>query len=81
MGSEWRISIYGKQMEEWHRLSKWLVRHKLYSAHVRWMIQIPRLYAVYKKQGFINNFQEMIDNIFRPLFDITINPTIDPYLY
>jgi len=29
----------------------------------------------------INNFQDMIDNIFRPLFDITINPTIDPYLY
>lgn len=23
----------------------------------------------------------MIDNIFRPLFDITINPTIDPDLY
>lgn len=23
----------------------------------------------------------MIDNIFRPLFDITINPTIDPFLY
>ena len=23
----------------------------------------------------------MLDNIFRPLFDITINPTIDPDLY
>lgn len=23
----------------------------------------------------------MIDNIFRPLFDVTINPTLDPFLY
>ncbi len=81
MGCEWRLSIYGKSMMEWHKLSKWIVKYKLYSSRVRWMIQIPRLYAVYKKSGLINNFQEMIDNIFRPLFDITINPTLDPFLY
>jgi AMP deaminase len=36
---------------------------------------------VYRNGNIIKNFQEMIDNIFRPLFDITINPTIDPDLY
>jgi len=37
-GAEWRISIYGKSMEEWHKLGKWLIKHKLYSNNVRWMI-------------------------------------------
>lgn len=44
VGTEWRISIYGRSMEEWHKLAKWLVRYKLYSSKVRWLIQIPRLY-------------------------------------
>ncbi|CAD8175933.1 unnamed protein product [Paramecium pentaurelia] len=81
IGCEWRISIYGKSMEEWHKLGKWLIKNKLYSSKVRWMVQIPRLYSVYKKSGMIHCFQDMIDNLFRPLFDITINPTIDPFLY
>lgn len=81
VGCEWRLSIYGKSMVEWHKLGKWLVKYKLYSNKVRWMIQIPRLYGIYRKSGLIHDFGEMIDNIFKPLFDITINPTLDPYLY
>ena len=38
VGCEWRMSIYGKSMEEWHKLAKWLVKYKLYSSRVRWMI-------------------------------------------
>jgi len=36
--------------------------------------QIPRLYAVYKEQGIIENFEQMLDNIFVPLFEVTKDP-------
>lgn len=53
VGSEWRLSIYGKSDQEWHKLAKWLIINKLYCNNVRWMIQIPRLYGIYKKNGLI----------------------------
>ncbi|EGR32018.1 hypothetical protein IMG5_098540 [Ichthyophthirius multifiliis] len=79
--TEWRLSIYGKNTQEWNKLACWVVNNKLQSKYNRWMIQIPRLYQAYKKAGFIQNFQDMIDNIFKPLFEITINPEIDPILH
>lgn len=45
------------------------------------MIQIPRLYSVYRKAGVINNFQNMLDNLFKPIFEVTLNPESDPDLY
>jgi hypothetical protein len=33
-------------------------------SNVRWMIQIPRLFAEYKKAGLLSNFQQMIDSQF-----------------
>lgn len=53
----------------------------LFSHQIRWMIQIPRIYPIYRKLGIIKNFQNMIDNIFKPLFEVTINPEIDENLY
>ena len=45
------------------------------------MVQIPRLYSIYKKLGMVSNFQQMLDNIFNPLFEITINPSVCPELH
>ena len=45
------------------------------------MIQIPRLYKVYRAKGLINNFGEMISNIFKPLFEVTIDPSSHPELH
>jgi hypothetical protein len=39
-----------------------MLLHPLYS-NVRWMIQIPRLFAEYKKAGLLTNFQQMIDSM------------------
>jgi len=75
-----RVSIYGRKISEWAKLSKWFTHNELASPNVRWMIQIPRLYSIYKKIGLISNFQEMLSNIFDPLFDVTINPDSDPDL-
>ena len=41
--AEYRLSIYGRSRDEWDKLAKWAVTHKVYSDNVRWLIQIPRL--------------------------------------
>jgi adenosine deaminase len=58
--SEYRLSIYGAKPNEWDALAAWVVDHKLFSANVRWMIQVPRLYSIYKASGQIKNFAEML---------------------
>jgi hypothetical protein len=36
---------------------------------------------VYKRAGQVNTFQDFIDNLFRPLFEVTRDPGSDPKLY
>eukprot|EP00744_Colponema_vietnamica_P002510 GILI01003918.1.p1 GENE.GILI01003918.1~~GILI01003918.1.p1 ORF type:complete len:709 (-),score=216.97 GILI01003918.1:1090-3216(-) len=79
--SEYRISIYGRKKSEWVSLADWFNNNNIHSKNVRWMIQIPRLYQVYKKLGLINTFQDMIDNIFQPLFEVTRDPSSNPNLH
>jgi AMP deaminase len=43
--------------------------------------QIPRLYNIYKDTGVIENFQQMLDNIFEPLFEVTQDPASHPQLH
>eukprot|EP01114_Cavostelium_apophysatum_P013826 TRINITY_DN3441_c0_g1_i3.p1 TRINITY_DN3441_c0_g1~~TRINITY_DN3441_c0_g1_i3.p1 ORF type:complete len:1400 (-),score=428.10 TRINITY_DN3441_c0_g1_i3:135-4334(-) len=73
--TEYRISIYGRRKDEWSDLARWISVYKVSSEKVRWVIQVPRLYHIYKQNKLINNFQEMLDNIFMPLFEITHNPS------
>lgn len=79
--AEYRISIYGRDPNEWDKLASWVVDNKLFSNNVRWLIQIPRLYNVYKATGVVQNYKQMIDNIFRPLFEVTQNPASHPKLH
>lgn len=78
---EWRISIYGRTLDEWDKLAAWVVDNKLYSHNVRWLIQVPRLYDVYKSTGLMDNFEQVVLNLFRPLFEVTKNPSSHPKLY
>ncbi|KAG8797251.1 AMP deaminase [Serendipita sp. 405] len=78
---EWRISIYGRSPKEWDSLAKWVIDHKLYSHNVRWLIQIPRLYNVYKMTGQVENFEKIIKNVFEPLFEVTKDPSSHPELH
>jgi AMP deaminase len=41
--AELRISIYGRSRDEWHKLAEWACMNQVYSDHVRWLIQVPRL--------------------------------------
>ena len=78
---EWRISIYGRSLNEWDKLAAWVVDNKLYSPNVRWLIQVPRLYDVYKANEGMKTFEEVIINVFRPLFEVTANPSSHPKLH
>lgn len=78
---EWRISIYGRSPDEWDKLAAWVVDNKLVSHNVRWLIQVPRLYQVYKQEGRLSNFEQVLINLFQPLFEVTKNPSSHPNLH
>ena len=79
--TEWRLSIYGRNINEWDKLANWAVTHGLLaSPNNKWMVQIPRLYSVYKRSNEIQNFGDMLRNIFQPLFEVTADPSSHPEL-
>ncbi|KAJ9543013.1 hypothetical protein OSB04_022720 [Centaurea solstitialis] len=79
--AEYRISIYGRKQSEWDNLASWIVNNELYSENVVWLIQLPRLYNIYKEMGIVTSFQTMLDNIFLPLFEVTVDPESHPQLH
>lgn len=79
--AEPRLSIYGRSKTEWDKLASWAVSNNVYSDNVRWLIQIPRLFDVYRSKNLVKNFQEMLENIFIPLFEVTVNPQSHPDLH
>lgn len=79
--AELRLSVYGKSPDEWDKLAKWALNYNVYSDNVRWLIQIPRLFDIFKSNKLMNNFQEFLNNIFLPLFEVTNNPNSHPELH
>ncbi|EGD74499.1 Ampd2 protein [Salpingoeca rosetta] len=78
--AEYRVSVYGRAPDELTKLGAWFCDNNMASDNVRWLIQVPRLYYVYKKTGLLDNFAQVLDNLFRPLFENTLNPEKDPKL-
>uniref|UniRef100_A0A8C9TAJ0 AMP deaminase n=1 Tax=Scleropages formosus TaxID=113540 RepID=A0A8C9TAJ0_SCLFO len=78
--AEPRLSIYGCNANEWNKLSCWFNRHRVYSPNLKWMIQIPRIYDVFRGRNFVPNFGKMLENIFLPVFQATIDPHSNPEL-
>ncbi|QFZ27528.1 putative AMP deaminase [Clavispora lusitaniae] len=78
---ELRISVYGRSADEWDKLASWIVDNKLFSHNVRWLIQVPRLYDLYKTNGNVHTFQKILHNLFLPLYKVTLNPKSNPKLH
>lgn len=78
---EWRISIYGRSLDEWDKLAKWVINNKLFSHNVRWLIQVPRIYEVYKANGSVKTYEDIVINVWKPLFEVTQNPQSHPELH
>lgn len=79
--AEYRLSIYGRSEDEWDKLASWIIDNKLLSNNVRWLIQVPRLYNVYRSSGLVKDFQEVVTNVFKPLFEVTKDPSSHPKLH
>ncbi|XP_042049067.1 probable AMP deaminase isoform X3 [Salvia splendens] len=79
--AEYRISIYGRKQSEWDQLASWVVNNRIYSENAVWLIQLPRLYNIYRSMGTVTSFQNILDNIFLPLFDVTVDPNSHPHLH
>ncbi|PIA16177.1 AMP deaminase [Coemansia reversa NRRL 1564] len=79
--AEYRVSIYGRSLDEWDKLAAWVVDNKILSSNVRWLIQVPRLYNVYRTGGLVENFEQVLVNLFQPLFEVTKDPSSHPKLH
>ncbi|KAH6756362.1 AMP deaminase [Perilla frutescens var. hirtella] len=79
--AEYRISIYGRKQSEWDQLASWFVNNRIYSENAVWLIQLPRLYNIYRSMGTVTSFQNILDNIFIPLFEVTVDPNSHPHLH
>jgi AMP deaminase len=79
--AEPRLSIYGRKRDEWDTLAKWAIEHDIWSPNVKLMIQIPRLFDVYRTKNMLKNFDEFLDNLFGPLFEATNDPSSHPELF
>ncbi|XP_017099561.1 AMP deaminase 2 isoform X1 [Drosophila bipectinata] len=79
--AELRLSIYGKSPDEWSKLAKWAIDNGVYSSNIRWLIQIPRLFDIFKSNKMMKSFQEILNNIFLPLFQATARPSEHPDLH
>uniref|UniRef100_A0A3B4T8B0 AMP deaminase n=1 Tax=Seriola dumerili TaxID=41447 RepID=A0A3B4T8B0_SERDU len=72
--AEPRLSIYGRSPSEWESLATWFIQHKVHSPNMRWMIQVPRIYDIFRSKKLVPHFAKMLENIFLPLFEATVNP-------
>ena len=79
--AELRLSIYGRSPEEWDKLAKWAVDNNVYSDNVRWLVQVPRLYDIFCTNKLVKNFGEIISHMFKPLFEVSIEPRSHPELH
>lgn len=72
--AEPRLSIYGREYDEFSKLAKWAVSNDVFSNHIVWLIQVPRLYDIYKKKNPKLVFQTILKNIFGPVMDASLKP-------
>lgn len=78
--AELRLSIYGRNRQEWDNLATWAVNNNVYSDNLRWLIQIPRIYDIYRTNRMVETFEDILRNIFEPLFEATVTPSLHPEL-
>ncbi|CAF3941564.1 unnamed protein product [Rotaria sordida] len=79
--AEFRMSIQGRSMDEWDKLGKWFLKNEMHSTNVSYMIQVPRIFTAHRAGGKLKNFEELLTNLFQPLFDATIHPESHPDLF
>lgn len=79
--AENRLSIYGINLNEWSKLAGWFDTHGMASKHNKWIIQIPRVYRVFRSNNVIGSFHQFLFNIFKPLWEASLHPAKYPSIH
>ncbi|KEG13010.1 AMP deaminase [Trypanosoma grayi] len=79
--AENRVSIYGINLNEWDNLAVWFATHGMSSKHNKWVIQVPRVYKVFRAQNVIGSFGQYLQNIFQPLWEASLHPSEHPLVH
>ncbi len=80
--TELRLTIRGSHGAEWSELAAWVATNGLDQLpRNAWVVQVPRAYRMLFKKGLVRSFGELLENMFRPLFEVAIEPGRDPRLY
>jgi AMP deaminase len=69
-----RLTVFGRDKAEWQVLARWAARHNVAAPNLRLAIQMPRIFPVWRAQGAVSSFGEMLSNFFDPLFAATLGP-------
>ncbi|KAK7200910.1 AMP deaminase [Novymonas esmeraldas] len=79
--AENRVSVYGINIKEWDKLAHWFATHGMANKHNKWIIQVPRVYKVFRGQNVIGSFGQYLQNIFQPLWEASLHPSEHPTLH
>lgn len=79
--AENRVSVYGISIREWDKLAQWFTTHGMTNKHNKWIIQVPRVYKVFRGQNVIGSFGQYLQNIFQPLWEASLHPSEHPTLH
>jgi AMP deaminase len=77
---ELRVSIYGRSTNEWDTLANWFSDYEMKHPHITWMIQVPRLYNIFKKKNVVTSMSDWLRNIFEPVMEASLHPQNKPKL-
>eukprot|EP01065_Artemidia_motanka_P032390 TRINITY_DN39403_c0_g1_i1.p1 TRINITY_DN39403_c0_g1~~TRINITY_DN39403_c0_g1_i1.p1 ORF type:complete len:1511 (+),score=647.38 TRINITY_DN39403_c0_g1_i1:55-4587(+) len=72
--TELRLSIYGRKDDEWDKLARWAVDNNVERDCNRWLIQVPRIYHIFRKGKMVSNFGQVLRNVFGPLWQVSVDP-------
>ena len=56
------------------QLAQWTEQFQLFSKTNRYLIQVPRVYAMLKAQGTVKTLAEMMDHVFAPVMHASLYP-------
>ncbi|CCW67726.1 unnamed protein product [Phytomonas sp. Hart1] len=78
---ESRLMLSGASSEEWQLLAAWFDRYGMASSLCRWVVSIPRQYRRLRQEGKVESFGRFLDNIFRPLWEVSLHPAKNSKLH
>jgi AMP deaminase len=79
--SEIRVPVFGVSYLQWSTLANWIDKYDLLNDdRVQWVIEVWALSSANANLTEVHNYEDVLSNIFLPLFEATVNPQSNPTL-